>query len=67
MGDLGRILLAQALKICPKCNKSSNLVTLVQIINILKHITVWKLPFYYPVQGFEPLISEPLLHQGHSQ
>ena len=45
MGDLGRILLAQALKICPKCNKSSNLVTLVQIINILKHITVWKLPF----------------------
>ena len=33
-GDLGKLIVANALKICPKCNKSPNLVTLVVI---LKH------------------------------
>ena len=30
VGDLGKILLPQALKSCPKCNKSPNLVTLIE-------------------------------------
>ena len=28
MGDLGKLILAKGFKICPKSNKSSNLVTL---------------------------------------
>ena len=29
VGNLGKIILAKALKNCPKCNKSPNLVTLI--------------------------------------
>ena len=35
VGDLGKVLLPQALKSCPKTNKSPNLVTLAVVKSLL--------------------------------